>query len=261
MDINRGLADHAQAASIIREYLRRRETTHAFAEWFSIDPPFPDGVFGDERLVGGAYVNGGIMPLVGGELARAAFEHGFETYGVDILRRYYEMISSRGETYLWYHPDGRPCSVETSTSPEAQPTDGWGSSAMAWALIEGLAGVVDAGRTLDAVRLSPRWAAAGVDRAEVQVGYEASGAVLRYAYSRESERIALRVSGEPRAIALHLLLPSGTAASSVSAAGRSVPFDIVTVESSTYVDVDARVLSDAVTDLEVDLSVELHSRS
>ena len=63
-------ADHAQAASILREYTRRRG--RAFAEWFSIDPPFPAGVFGDPRLVPGAYCNGGIMPLVGGELARAA---------------------------------------------------------------------------------------------------------------------------------------------------------------------------------------------
>jgi hypothetical protein len=65
MDINRGMASHAQAVSIIQEYLERREKTDSFAEWFSIDPPFPDGIFGDSRLIKGAYVNGGIMPLVG----------------------------------------------------------------------------------------------------------------------------------------------------------------------------------------------------
>ena len=96
MDINRGVASHAQAASILREYQRRRDEGRAFAEWFSIDPPFPDGVFGDDRLVGGAYCNGGIMPLAGGELARAAFDHGFEAYGADILRRYYELVSKAG---------------------------------------------------------------------------------------------------------------------------------------------------------------------
>ena len=47
------------------------------------------------------------MPLVGGELARAAFEHGFEAYGVDILERYYATgRRAKGETYLWYFPDG-----------------------------------------------------------------------------------------------------------------------------------------------------------
>ena len=55
MNINRGVASHEQAASILREYRQRGAATKAFAEWFSIEPPFPDGVFGDEKLVRGAY--------------------------------------------------------------------------------------------------------------------------------------------------------------------------------------------------------------
>jgi hypothetical protein len=157
MDINRGLATREMAVAILEEYQRRRQSTSAFAEWFSIDPPFPDGIFGDEKLVKGAYVNGGIMPLVGGELARAAFEHGFEAYGLDILRRYGRMIRETGETYLWYFPDGRPSSLDTSTSPDVQPTDGWGSSAMLYAFVEGLCGVQDEGCGFDRVRLCPRW--------------------------------------------------------------------------------------------------------
>jgi hypothetical protein len=170
MAINRGAASHVQAVSILREYHRRRDEWRAFAEWFSIDPPFPDGAFGDERLVGGAYCNGGIMPLAGGELARAAFDHGFEAYGADILRRFFERVSNAGATYLWYFPDGRPSTVETSTSPEASPTDGWGSSAMAWALTEGLAGIVDRGCGFDLATVAPRWLAAGVEK-RVAVGY------------------------------------------------------------------------------------------
>ena len=46
--INRGLATHDMAVSILKEYQRRRRETDAFAEWFSIDPPFPEGTFGDE---------------------------------------------------------------------------------------------------------------------------------------------------------------------------------------------------------------------
>jgi hypothetical protein len=173
MSINRGIATHEMAVSILREYQRRKETTRAFAEWFSVDPPFPDGVFGDEKLVGGAYINGGIFPLAGGELARAAFEHGFEEYGVSILKQYYNLIAASGETYLWYFPDGSPTTVETSTSPEAMPTDGWGSSAMAWALIEGLAGIEDKLKSFSRIRISPRWLAAGINEAEVGVGYAA----------------------------------------------------------------------------------------
>jgi hypothetical protein len=241
MAINRGAADHAQAASIIREYRRRGAEGRAFAEWFSIDPPFPDGIFGDDRLVRGAYVNGGIMPLVGGELARAAFEHGFERYGADILARYYRLIADKGEAFLWYFPDGRPSSVEASTSPEAQPTDGWGSSAMAWALVEGLAGVVDRGRTLDAVRLSPRWSAAGVTEAAVTVGYAASGASLAYDYHQAPGRITLDVDAAGCSITWHVLLPAGHRATRACCDRIEVPVENVTVEQSPYADGVCRV--------------------
>ena len=40
-------------------------------------------------------------------------------------------------------------SVEASTSPEAQPTDGWGSSAMLWALVSGLAGIEDLAQAVE----------------------------------------------------------------------------------------------------------------
>ena len=114
------------AASIIHQYQSRKSESGSFAEWFSIHPPFPGGIFGDEKLIKGAYCNGGIMPLVGGELAKAALENGFEEYGVSILNQYYTMISVKGESYLWYFPDGRHSTTETSTSPDAMPTDGWG---------------------------------------------------------------------------------------------------------------------------------------
>jgi hypothetical protein len=234
MAINRGAADHAQAVSILREYQKRRAGSPAFAEWFSIDPPFPDGIFGDERLVRGAYVNGGIMPLVGGELARAAFEHGFESYGADILSRYYSLVSQSGEAYLWYFPDGRPSRVESSTSPEAQPTDGWGSSAMTWALIEGLAGVADRGRALDTVRLSPRWEAAGVSAAEVSVGYEASGASLSYRYARGPRTVTLDVQAASAHVEWHVLLPAGHRVRQARVDGREVRVGHESIETSPY---------------------------
>jgi hypothetical protein len=241
MAINRGAADHDQAVSIIREYQRRRAEGRAWAEWYSIDPPFPDGIFGDERLVRGAYVNGGIMPLVGGELARAAFDHGFEAYGVDILTRYYALAAGKGETYLWYFPDGRPGSVEASTSPEAQPTDGWGSSAMAWALVEGLAGVVDRGRCFDSVGLSPRWAAAGVTDAAVSVGYAASGASVAYEYRQRDATIVIDARIDAARVEWHVLLPAGCVARAVRRDGQGMLFANVMVENSPYADASCRV--------------------
>jgi hypothetical protein len=236
MAVNRGTTTHEMAVAILREYRRRQEESPAFAEWFSVDPPFPDGIFGDEKLVAGAYVNGGIMPLVGGELAEAAFEHGFEAYGVDILRRYHALVSSKGESYLWYFPDGTPASVETSTSPEAQPTDGWGSSAMLHALLKGLAGVQERGRTFDHVRLAPRWAAAGVREVDVGVGYPSSGVGFEYSYRSSEEGMDLEVRGPPCALDLHLLLPVGRQVGTVKVDGRDQPFKIGRVGESQYLD-------------------------
>jgi hypothetical protein len=241
MDINRGVANHEQAVSILREYQRRAAACKAFAEWFSIEPAFPDGVFGDERLVGGAYCNGGIMPLVGGELARAAFDHGFENYGVNILKRYFQMASEKGETYLWYFPDGRHASVETSTSPEASPTDGWGSSAMLWALIEGLAGIVDLGRGFESVRLSPRWIAADVDEAEVSAGYASSGRGMRYQFHSAPDCIDLQVTTLKADLHCHVLLPPEAEPLSVIQDGAAIEFHLMHVEQSRYVDFRAQV--------------------
>jgi hypothetical protein len=241
MDINRGVATHDMAIAIIEEYRRRREQTDAFAEWFSIDPPFPDGIFGDDKLIGGAYVNGGIMPLVGGELAKAAFDHGFEEYGVDILVRYHTLISKNRETYLWYFPDGTPASVEASTSPEAEPTDGWGSSAMLYALTDGLAGVEDLGRGFDEVRLSPRWPAANVEKADVGLRYDKSGQSLGYDYRSSDTAIDMVVRCPETVARFHVLLPANARPGAVTVVGKEVPYEAVQVRQSRYVDFTARL--------------------
>ena len=46
-------------------------------------PHYPKGF----AMGKGEYMNMGVTPIVAGELAHGAFEHGFEDYGVDILRR------------------------------------------------------------------------------------------------------------------------------------------------------------------------------
>ena len=248
MAINRGMATHEIAVAVLNEYIRRGDTSTAFAPWFSIDPPFPDGIFGDGKLVGGAYINGGIFPLVGGELARAAFEHGFERYGCDILRQYGRMIGESGEAYLWYFPDGTPSSVETSTSPEATSTDGWGSSAMLYALIEGLCGIEDRSHSYRHVRCAPRWAAAGEEKASVRVGYTASGAGFGYTYAHrpESRSIEMTLKADHAAVELHVLLPQACRAESVECDGRSVAFTTEVVQNSAYADFGIDLKQEAV---------------
>ena len=243
-DINRGLASHEQACSIIREYQRRRTETaeEYFAEWFSIHPPIPD--FQDKASWSkepGNYVNGGVMPLVGGELARACFEHGFEDYGLDILRRYSDLIERDNGSFLWYHPDG-----EWGISPPYARsvhelifrTDGWGSGAFANAVVAGLAGVEDRETCFRRVRLSPRWVAAGVNQARVDVTYAASGAGLSYRFLHQPERktIEISVHGDGARIELHLLLPHGAKPCAVTDGEKPVAWNRGTVEDSVYVD-------------------------
>lgn len=245
MSINRGIATHEMAVSIIREYQRRKETTQAFAEWFSIDPPFPDGIFGDEKLVGGAYINGGIFPLAGAELAMAAFNHGFEEYGVSILKQYFNLIEEKNETYLWYFPDGTPTTVETSTSPDAMPTDGWGSSAMAWALIEGLAGIQDKLKRFERIRLSPRWTAAGVTEAEVSAGYQGpgtgdSGAGVRYLYKKSSGGIIMDLHCNAE-VDFHVMIDQADQVSELEVNGLSIGFQTGMIEQSQYINFSTRI--------------------
>jgi len=236
MNINRGVASHEMARSIIQEYRKRHAEKAGFAEWYSIDPPFPDGIFGDDKLVKGAYVNGGIMPMVGGELARAAFDHGFEEYAISILKQYYRMISETGETYLWYFPDGTPSSVGTSTSPDAEPTDGWGSSTMLYALIEGLAGVTDHHKMLQKIEISPRWHAARISEVEVKVSYAVSGCSIRYSYVMQENRLSLEVEATAADVDFHVMIPETSSVSRVEANGTAIFFRMIFIEKSNYVD-------------------------
>jgi hypothetical protein len=99
--INRGLADHAQAVAILDEYQRRRKL-HArtsFAEWWTMDPMYTPEQWPGQQSASramGEYMNGSISPLVAGELAKAAFDHGREAYGADILRRVWQLSERDG---------------------------------------------------------------------------------------------------------------------------------------------------------------------
>ena len=243
MAVNRGLADAAMGRAIADEYAARGaapstaagfEHAPPFAPWFSIDPPFPTGTFGDDKLVPGAYVNGGILPLVGGELALAALTCGREAFGVAQLDTYARLVAETGASYLWYFPDGTPSSVETSTSPEALPTDGWGSAAMLHALATGLAGVDDTGAGFAHVRLSPRWAAAGEDAADVRLAYAASGAALAYAYRHDAaaRAVTLDVAEAPGTLDVRLLLPAGATSATDAATGAALATE--RVDASVY---------------------------
>lgn len=243
--LNRGVLNHAQCVAIIEEYQRRRQALAGryFAEWFSIHPPFPPHSFYSSKNPGttwtknpGEYVNGGILPLVGGELARGAFENGFEEYGWDILRRYATMVNDTGKGYLWYHPDGTP-GISSKTT---LATDGWGGAAMLSALIEGGAGIRDLDARFRRVRLAPRWAAAGIHRASVSVGYGASDAGFAYDYHAAAEDLTIAWRGAAESVEFHVLLPGDKNNLVVKLNQKTdVPFTSSIVRASRYLDFTA----------------------
>lgn len=236
--INRTGVDESQKQAIIAEYHRRylEHGTH-FSEWFSIDPPFPADSLSTAAGWGkqpGEYVNGGLMPLVGGELARGALTHGAETYGFDILQRYYSLIAGAGGSYLWYYPEGQP----GISGPDTLATDGWGSSAMLAALIEGAAGITDEATRFELASIAPRWPAApDVQQADVVVRYGASDGYVAYRWARQTNAITLRWTGSGSEVRLHLMLPPEAGANiRVTVDGVLVSSTVKTSGTSRYVE-------------------------
>ena len=91
--------DHEQCVAIIKTYqrIRKQMPNSSPGEWYAIYPPFERGYGGHNSKW--EYMNGGVTPIVAGELAHGAFEHGFEEYGVDILDRVQE-LAARHNDYL-----------------------------------------------------------------------------------------------------------------------------------------------------------------
>jgi hypothetical protein len=86
--LNRGIS-HDKCVSVIKTYqrIRREMPPSSPGEFYGIYPPFQrDFTMNIPGLVW-EYCNGGVLTVVGGEIAHGAFEHGYETYGADILRR------------------------------------------------------------------------------------------------------------------------------------------------------------------------------
>jgi hypothetical protein len=95
--VNRGIG-HEKVKAIIETYLRiRREMPEQSpAEWFQMYPPFQKGW----QVEPGVYTNGAVTILVAGELAHGAFEHGYEDYAADILKRTLDVFEPYGETFI-----------------------------------------------------------------------------------------------------------------------------------------------------------------
>jgi hypothetical protein len=117
--------------------------------------------------------------------------------------------------------------------------NGWGAAAVMYALIEGLAGVVDKSKVFESAQIAPRWAASGVEGAAVAVRYPASQgyAAYNYQYQPSSKSMEIALTGSGSEYHCHILLPEDqNTVRSVTVDGEPVPFEQVMVEASKYVD-------------------------
>ena len=233
--LNRGVIDGAAAQAVLATYYQRGLANPAIIlPWYSIDPPFPADAYGMAGRKGeqpGEYVNGGIMPLVGGELARGAFTYGSESFGFDILRHYDVLIKRFGGSYLWYYPNGQP----GISGPDTLPTDGWGASAMLGALMEGAAGVLDASTAYQSVKLTPHWQAAGVHTAHVVARYPASQGYVAYDWQGHDQQITVTTTGSGTNLALTIPLPETVTSVNVLFDGKPLPDAFIWIKNRPYV--------------------------
>jgi hypothetical protein len=98
--LNRGLT-HDMNVAIIKTYLdlRTKLPVGSPGEWYSIYPPFENGFdHHDEKW---QYMNGGMAGHAIGEMARGAYENGYETYASDILDSMLMLIKKYGNR-LWF---------------------------------------------------------------------------------------------------------------------------------------------------------------
>lgn len=241
-DINRGLTDTEQSRSIIQEYMARRERTDCFAEWFSIDPPYEKFC----TLKKGRYVNGAISPFTAGELAKAAFNNGYEEYGWDIIQRFIQLVERDGTIYFLYDTDGTP-------QPEGGPS-AWGAAALVSAVDEGLAGINDAGANYDEIVFAPKFPVTHYTELRYLTGYEVTKAMVDVRYILTDEGMRYDVYSPAKKITAHVLLPKDKNCSGLWIDGYNTEYKIATIENSNYVDFELTDIKSSKVSIQIDFA-------
>lgn len=224
--INRGAPTREMAASIIKTYQEIGEKTknESLAPWYGIYPFIPPH-FGNYKV--GEYMNGAILPLVGGELTKAAFRNGYERYAVEQLKILDVLLSKTNrKLHGCINGDG-------TAQKEAIPNE-WGQAAFVSALTEGLAGVVDKGILFKEVEISPRWYFAGVNKTEVTIGYGNDGNQVNYRYAFSNNRVEIQTKGKFEKFTMRVPFPDKAKSASATVNGKSVKVVVDQVNQSRY---------------------------
>lgn len=109
--LNRGI-DYEKATQIIDTYknIRSIMPEKSPGEFYAIYPPFKKGFNINEWH----YVNGGVFPFIGGELASGAYKHGEEAYASDILFRINKLLDIDDGNFPYYYIGNIPERAETN---------------------------------------------------------------------------------------------------------------------------------------------------
>ena len=226
--MNRGATTPEMAASIIETYREVGEKTQSesMAPWYGIYPPV-EPQFG--KYKSGEYVNGAIIPLVGGELTKAAFRYGYEAFAVQQLGLLDKIMAKNNR-------DLPGCiNLDGTVQAEAIP-DEWGQAAFVSALVEGLAGVVDQDVGFRQVELSPRWLFAGVNKIDVTIGYRGDGEQVKYTYTFDPDKKTMTIvtGGKFEDYTLRAPYPANTVSATATVNGLPVEVTTDQVNQSRY---------------------------
>jgi len=235
--LNRGILTLEESRSIIEEYIHRRETTDAFAEWFSIDPPYPE--FNGYKP--GKYVNGAISPFTAGELAKGALNCGYEAYGWDIIRRFMELLERDGSIYFLYDP--------LTEEPQGGGPSGWGAAALLSAVDEALAGIEDMDTGYKKIRFSPRFPVTHYTELRYITGYEKTDVTVDLRWILTEEGMRYRLTSPAKTVDCHLYIPAGKTVKDICVNSTAMTYSISTIGESVYADFSAD--ADGVLDIEV----------
>lgn len=236
-DMNRGVTDVEQSRKIIEEYMRRKEESNLYAEWFSIDPPYEEF----NGFKPGTYVNGALSPFTAGELAKAALNNGYEAYGWDIITRFMKMVERDKTIVFLYDPDGTP-------QPDRGPS-AWGAASFISAIDEALAGITDAGVQYDEIAFSPRFPITPYTELRYLTGYEVTNVKVDVRYILTEEGMRYDITSPAKTIRAHILLPEGKSCKKVLVNGNEQSFELQSVGDSTYA--DFKITSESLTSIEL----------
>ena len=223
--LNRGIWSPEENRRCIEEYRRRRETGKTFAEWYTIDPPIANACHKP-----GEYVNGAISPFTAGELAKGAFENGYEAYGYDILMRVAALVKrDGGKLYFLYHPQ--------TQEPQGRGPSAWGAAAILSAIDQGLAGIQDTDKLYRTMRFAPRWAVTEHTEGRYLTGYEVSKKKVDVRWIFKENGFRYRLECPSETVDAHLFVPAGRTPQTLRVNGRATAFALSDVFGSRYVDV------------------------